>query len=379
MRDSSGLILITGGTGLVGGELLRRLAVRRFEPVPFAIVRGAQAGEQLLATLRVRSIVCDLADPHLTLPRTIADRVVAIIHCAADTRFDLTLDEARAANVGATAGALAIASRCPQLERFAHISTVYVAGRATGVLGEKPCQFADGFSNTYQQAKREAEEVVLSAAGSIPVAVFRLSSIIGDSRDGHVSRFNYVHQLMRLFPWNVLPMIPLNPAAPVDLIPTDWAADALIHLIEKQFVPGRIYQVCAGAAESMPAGELIKTTARLLCEFGAAARIVMPEFVTQREYDAWAERARAKGDRLLKEFLRVLSFSLPHLGIFQSFENVNCRDGMIGSGRRLPSIRDYYPKVVEHCVKTQWGRGSRAFSPSAPRQHRVEMRASVAG
>lgn len=77
------------------------------------------------------------------------------------------------------------------------------------------------FCNTYQQSKYEAEQVVL--ASGLPAAVFRLSSILGDSRTGEIRRFTYVHQLIRLLPRNVLPVAPCDPEAPLDLIPTEWA------------------------------------------------------------------------------------------------------------------------------------------------------------
>lgn len=356
MNDDPGIILLTGGTGLVGGELLRRLAGCQPGPRPVALVRREQSAERLRSMLGVESIIGDLRDPSCVLPDEQAARVIGIIHCAADTRFDLPLGEARLANVATTAQALHIARRCRNLQKFAMLSTVFVAGLAAGRLAEAPCRFSDGFCSTYQQAKREAEERVLAACGPVPAAIFRLSSIVGDSRDGRVLQFNYVHRLIRLLPWNVLPVIPLDPRAPVDLIPADWATDALIHLIANSFVPGRIHQVCAGATNSMPAGELLETTAALLCSLGAARRIEMPRFVSQCEYDAWAAKARDGGDRLLKEILRVLSFSLPHLGIYQSFENDHCVEGLFGSGLKLPPIRNYYPKVIEYCVRTQWGR-----------------------
>src|SRR5207248_2860804 len=102
--------------------------------------------------------------------------VTEIIHCAADTRFGISIEEARAANVEGTRRLLQFARRCPRLQKFAHISSVYAAGKLTGEFEEAPFPAPRGFFNSYQQSKYEAEELVLSALPVVPVAIFRLST-----------------------------------------------------------------------------------------------------------------------------------------------------------------------------------------------------------
>jgi nucleoside-diphosphate-sugar epimerase len=353
-------ILLTGATGLVGSELLYRLLTTRPDCIILAPTRSAARVSAPPQDPRVRWLQCDLADPHFD---GWEDRVEQIIHCAAETRFGLPLEKARSGNVSITQAVLNLARRCGNLRRFSYISTVYVAGRSTGRLPELPATHESGFCNTYQQSKYEAEALVVAAMAEIPAAIYRLSSIVSDSR-GAVRQFNYVHQLLRLFPKNFLPVAPIDPHAPVDLICTDWLAPALLHLIEKQFTPGKIFQVCAGPEASLTAGEMIDLN---LAAFTAAGYtdLRVPKFVSLAEYDEEVIQMRKKGDRLLNEVLRIIGYSLPHLGLHQAFDNQNTTAGLAGSDIEPPPIRDYYTKVVEYCIRTGWGRTPDAVPAAA--------------
>ncbi len=360
------VVLLTGASGLVGGDLLPRLLAAKPGAWVVAPTRRPERGVGLAIDPRVRAVDLDLAgngwaesaDSVLEAWRPL---VTEIIHCAAETRFDLPLEDARAANVGMARHLLAFARGCPRLRSFAHVSTLYVYGQATGRLPEAPARRNHPFSNTYQQSKYEAEEVVLRAAATdLPARVFRLGSIIGDSVTGCVNQYNYVHQLIRLLPRNVLPVAPIDPSAPVDLIASDWAADALTHLILRPVTVGGVYHLCAGEAESLTAGEMIDLTIKSLRAADPSGRfddIRLPEYVGVREFREYVEKKNGEGDRLLKELLRVVGYSLPHLGLYQAFENGNAVMGLAGSGIALPPIRDYYDKVVRYCVRKDWGRG----------------------
>src|SRR5262249_22040698 len=122
------------------------------------------------------------------------DCVTQIVHCAADTRFGIPLEDSRKVNTNDTAEGLAFALRCQQLRKVAHISTAYIVGRAEGHFPEALIRHQQGFCNAYQQSKYEAEELVTQAMGELPVSIFRLSTIIGDSATGEVHQYNYFHQ-----------------------------------------------------------------------------------------------------------------------------------------------------------------------------------------
>ena len=311
-------LLLTGATGLVGRELKKRLA----GPV--------------LAPVRPQY---DIRLPLLGLDARQLRDVTAIIHCAADTRFGLPLDEARATNVAGTKNALDVARRCPRLEKFAHVSTVYVAGRTTGRIAETFAVHTSGYTNTYQQSKHEAEERVVRAMAEIPASIYRFSTILG------VEQVNYVHQLLKLLPRNIFPVAPGDPDAPVDLIPTDVAVGTLAAMFASHFVPGSVHQICAGADGSMTVREVIDRAVAIV----KPRRV--PELVPLDEYERFIQRRLAtRDDPLFREIVRVTNLFLPHLALRQIFDNDSCRAAMPAF-----DVRETYDKVAAYCIDMNWG------------------------
>lgn len=166
---------------------------------------------RMLKHRRVKVATGDLRTPQLGFDRaswdSLANTITEIVHCAADIRFNRSIEEARAVNTVGTRTMLRLAREARRLKRFAHVSTTYVMGRDQGELPE--CQYctSSGFVNTYEQAKYEAECEVFAAMPSIPAAVFRLSSVAG-------TQTNYFHQALRLIPRNPFPLIPGLPDRP---------------------------------------------------------------------------------------------------------------------------------------------------------------------
>ncbi len=355
-------VLLTGGTGLVGGGLCKSLACAGRGLRIFVLTRRRDGLSELFsANGEVSVLQGDMTAPQLGLRPEIFSAlqksVTEIVHCAADTRFGLPLDTIRATNVTGTRNLLKFARGCKRIQKFAHVSTAYVAGRRSGNILESANRQHSGFFNTYQQSKFEAEELVLDAMKDLPTIIVRFSSIIGNSQTGQVTRFNYVHQLLRLFPRNVLPVAPGHPDAPIDLIPTEWAVGALFHLIGSGFSEGQVFHLCAGPEKSFTVGELMSTTVALF-ESNPIGRtwmpIQLPELVSLSEFEAFAERSRKKGDKLLNALLTALGYSLPHLATFQYFENKRASQALATSNLKLPHVREYYPKVVEFCLNTNW-------------------------
>jgi nucleoside-diphosphate-sugar epimerase len=367
------VLLLTGATGFVGGGLLRQLLATRPDLRVILLIRHPDQVVSLTADPRVSALIGDLTHADLGLDRSAAQRlercVTEVVHCAAVTRFGLPLETARAVNTDGTRKVLELARRCRKLAKLAYVSTVYVAGRTSGVIAEVPARRpVDGFCNSHQQSKHEAEALVLAAMADVPAAIYRLSLVAGDSRTGRVLQWNHVHQLMKLFPQNILPVIPADPAAPVDLIATDWALPALAHLFDERFVAGDIAQICAGRDASLTVRDLIDLT-KCAYERHPLGRqwqpIRTPDFATLSEFEAYAERHRQTKDRLFSELLRILSYFLPHLGIYQAFDNRVALERLANSGLQLPLIRDYYERIIAYGLDTAWGKHPRAHPPAS--------------
>lgn len=177
----TGPVLLTGATGFLGMELLARY-LERTDRVVYALVRAADDAEAqarlraAVATVvaapgrydhRVLAIRGDVALPGLGLRRStrvaLAETVTEIVHAAASVSFTLPLPDAREINVEGTHRLLELAQLCRargSLRRFSHISTAYVAGDRVGVFHEDELDAGQGFRNSYEQTKHEAETLV---------------------------------------------------------------------------------------------------------------------------------------------------------------------------------------------------------------------------
>src|SRR5262249_36564495 len=130
-------LLLTGVTGLVGGELLKLLRVANPSRRIAALTRHSGTIADLNLTDGVMALQGDLTYPFLGLDdRTytqLTGNITEIIHCAADTRFGPSLESARLVNPKGTETLLNLASSCHNLQKFAHVSLLYVVGQSPSI------------------------------------------------------------------------------------------------------------------------------------------------------------------------------------------------------------------------------------------------------
>ncbi len=269
--------------------------------------------DHVLEHPRVRMVTGDLRTQRLGLDRarwdSLANTITEIVHCAADIRFTRTIEDARAVNTVGTRTILSLAREARRLKRFAHLSTAYVMGRDQGELPESQYRNANGFVNTYEQAKYEAEGEAFATMPDIPIAVFRLSSVSG-------TQTNYFHQALRLIPRNPLPLMPGVADYRIDLISEAWAAATLSRLFERHFRAGAVYHVCAGPTVSIPVGNLVQLA------FAAMGVERPPAMVPLKDFERFAAHFLSNGEREpVKAILRSVSSFLPHLALDQTFQN----------------------------------------------------------
>ncbi|MBN2587191.1 MAG: SDR family oxidoreductase [Candidatus Fermentibacteraceae bacterium] len=201
-------VLITGATGFLGGFLAGEL-VRRGKRTFLAA--GPQAGavdriRRLLEFLDVtpkyspKVFSSDITKPGLGLCPEDAralDTIREVIHCAALTSFSHR-ERARleAVNIDGTANIL---DAVPACRRFYHMSTAYVAGKASGTCMEEPVS-TRCFNNHYEATKKKAEDVAMHVCQgrNIDLTIFRPSITCGDSRTGRSTRFNALYYPVRV-------------------------------------------------------------------------------------------------------------------------------------------------------------------------------------
>ena len=149
---------VTGGSGFIGGALIRRLVADRWDV--HALVRS-EASAQKVTALGAHAIAGDLADlPSMAVG---AQYCEVAFHCAAHLGDWGTREEFERGNVQGTRNALA-AARQAGLRRFVHVGTeaALLAGRPLVEVDERaPLRFDS--PALYSSTKARAEEAVIEA------------------------------------------------------------------------------------------------------------------------------------------------------------------------------------------------------------------------
>jgi thioester reductase-like protein len=367
---------VTGGTGLIGTDLLPRILQRYPGSVITLLVRGADDAEvarrrvAIAAQIehqesipdlhqRLRAVRGDVLLDRLGLHPQEFDRLVRetthIIHGAATIRFDHPIDEARLINCGGTERILQIARQCVddgKLERFVYIGTSSVSGQRAGNIYEHELEMGQTFFNTYEQSKCDSERIVRNHMNRIPTVIFRPSIVIGDSRTGRTSTFNVIYIPLRLLQRGMLSFIPGTPDAKLDLVPVDWVDDVMVHIMGLETAPGKVCHITAGPDRAAMLG----TVVRLATEyFDAHTPLRDPrtvEYITREEFARRRAASRGREEALLSQ----LDTLLPYISINRLFNSATTDVLLQGSGITFPRFEDYAERIFEFCVRTNWGK-----------------------
>jgi thioester reductase-like protein len=393
-------ILLTGATGFVGGELLKRLLVQDERPIA-CLVRAAsdaearRRGEETLVRMlglrragaagrRVQWLPGNVERPDLgwapDLRRTLARGIEEIFHCAASTRFDLPLADGDRINVGGVIAvhefAVEAAANGP-FRRLHHVSTAFAAGRQRGLTRAEclPVDRERRFRNTYERTKARAERF-LRLARRVPTTIYRPSIIVGDSRDGHTSSWNVVYFPMRLMASGRLHVAPCGRRALVDCVPVDYVVDGILALGRRADGAGQTFHLTAGPG-ALDAQQIVRQT------YAGIARLTgHPLFVGTRLVGPlrwWlAERifrlrARGKARELLARFRPYV----PYTRIDMVFENRREAALLAAAGVRAPDPADFFPRVVDYALRHEFGR--RPAAPPRPSPPEVSLPVARAG
>jgi thioester reductase-like protein len=363
-----GDVLITGATGFLGMELMARVLEDSDRRV-WALVRApdqVSAAERVRATLaslvsdpepyrdRVEAVAGDLLAPGLGLsPRRrdeLAEHVDEVIHAAASVSFGLSLDAARAVNVGGTQRMLELAGwiqRRGGLHRFAHVSTAYVAGTHKGVFAEADLERGQRFNNTYERSKWECERMVRLYISRLPIQVFRPSIVVGDEHSGWTPSFNVIYSPLRAYAAGRLPVVPARRSAPVDIVPVGYVARAILALADAG--AGKTFSLAAGP-DASTVGELVDRAAAHLGQ--ARTRVLPPALYRRAVHPLLLRRA----DPAQRRWLERGEVFFPYFASKVSFDVTAARAGLEPVGIRVPRVDAYLDRLLEFAQRASWGR-----------------------
>lgn len=171
-------VLVTGGTGFIGGALVERLSVSEDADVR---VLGHRFGNAVCAArCPVDLVFGDITDPADV--RSAVEGRDLVFHCAYGSRGDRSRQ--RAVNVGGTRNVME-AAREADVDRVVHFSTQMVYGvPSDGDLDESAPRRPLG--KAYADTKLEAEELAAGyhARGDLPVTVLQPTAVYGPRGTG---------------------------------------------------------------------------------------------------------------------------------------------------------------------------------------------------
>ena len=171
--------LVTGGTGFVGGGVVRALVQRGWDVVALS---RTEAGAGALASAGARPALGDVAEPEAILRAAAGCEVV--FH-AAGLNASCLRDPTPLVriNVEGTRNVLEAAARAG-VRRFVHTSSAAAIGEPAGVVGHEDTTHRGWFLTAYERSKFQAERLVLERGPELGLDVVCVdpSSVQGPGR-----------------------------------------------------------------------------------------------------------------------------------------------------------------------------------------------------
>jgi len=329
--------LVTGGTGLIGGEVIIAMAREGYHVR--ALVRArtkAQAARRLFDRLEKSEGDCGKLAPLIEplLGDTTADmfgaspeslqHLGAIIHCAANTSFEeRTSDNILSTNVGGAQQLVRLARAAAPRARIVFVSTasVVTSPENTCLDESAPCE---GYSNTYTRSKREAEQIISDSG--LDTVILRPSIVLSRGVRDRV--------MARSILWAVPIMgavgaLPIDPEAHIDFVPVDYVARAILRVAVKPTLKHALYNISSGAGSQ---------------SFDALLTGVVAQCPDLDGIQPLGRGAKIS-PRLRERLLRPLDAYLPFINADVSYSNERLNEE-IGPDAIAPCALSYMPQLV---------------------------------
>jgi dihydroflavonol-4-reductase len=235
-------VFVTGGTGFIGGEVVRQLRDRGDDVV--CLVRSPEKGKAV-AALGCELAAGDLGDEAAL--RAGMEGCDAVIHAAAMYEVGIPAKQRPAmweANVAGTERVMKVALAA-QVPRIAYVSTVGVFGNThKKVVDESYEHPGQGFTSYYEETKLEAHKIVkrMIAEQDLPAIIVQPGGVYGPGDTSQVA------DLLKEFFAGKLPLLPF-PELGICMSHVEDIAGGVLLALDKGKL-GEIY-VISGPATTM--------------------------------------------------------------------------------------------------------------------------------
>lgn len=210
-----------------------------------SVAQQRVAGYPAAVAQQIELVLGDITAEGLGLERPIEANLC--FHLAA--AYDLNVPRAvgMKVNVEGTTQVLRWAQQQKDFQMLHYISTCYVSGRYCGPFRETDLCKGQVFNNFYEETKYLAEVEVQRS--QLPWTIYRPSVVVGNSTDGATLKYDGPYPLIK---WLLrqpsflapMPSLGFGDRFRINMVPQDYATDALAYLCTHSETPGRVYQLC---------------------------------------------------------------------------------------------------------------------------------------
>jgi nucleoside-diphosphate-sugar epimerase len=244
-------VFVTGGTGFIGGEVVRQLRRRGEEVV--CLVRNPEKGKKV-AELGCELVAGDLGDAEAI--RKGMEGCDAVIHAAAMYEVGIPAKQRpamREANVAGTERVLEAAGEA-KVPHVVYVSTVGIFGNTHGEVVEESYEHpAKDFTSCYEETKWEAHQIAKRMiAEGLPCTIVQPGGVYGPGDTSSIA------QLLDQFLSGKMPLLPF-PDLGICLSHVEDIAGGILLALDRG-KPGETY-VISGPAVTVR--EAIETVASL--------------------------------------------------------------------------------------------------------------------
>ncbi|HJZ59331.1 MAG TPA: SDR family oxidoreductase [Gemmataceae bacterium] len=348
-----GNVLITGLTGLIGGELFRTLAARGHAGNVWALVRPtvgrdpdarvrerlARSGDRGPPGCRLTPVAGDILEPHWGLSRADRDEIAAgvdvIVHSAADTSFAARPGVART-NVEGVRRLIEFARSCRRNPLVVYLSTASNVGRVAGrcVAEDHGCRPENDHFNEYTHSKAVGEWLVRESG--LPVLVLRPTIVLS----GGLPDPRFARQILWCAPLGrVFRALPVDPAGRIDVVDVEFVAEAAVRLMTCRTRSHDCYHLSAGPGGAVTVGEVSGLVDRA---YGRRTplRLIPPGEWTRAEHRTFVRT------RLQREVFRSLRHYLPFLNMDVVYDDARLRADLGAAAPAVRPLDEYLPDLL---------------------------------
>ncbi len=241
-------VFVTGGTGFIGGEVVRQLRARGDEVV--CLVRTPAKGKAVEA-LGCQLVAGDLGDSEAI--RSGMEGCDAVIHAAAMYEVGIPASQRqtmREANVDGTERVLAAALEA-KIAKVVYVSTVGIFGNTDGKVVDESYQHpGKDFTSCYEETKWEAHQIAKRMMGEgLPCTIVQPGGVYGPGDTSSIG------QLLDQFLAGKMPLLPF-PDLGICLSHVEDIANGILLALDKG-VTGETYVISGPATTVREAIEVV--------------------------------------------------------------------------------------------------------------------------